>query len=126
MRLAMEDAGVTAAEVNHVNAHGTATVANDRAEATALAELFGGDGPPVTAVKGATGHMIGGSGAVEAVVALRSLAAKVAPPTAGLRTLDPAITIDVVAGTPRPLRPGFGLSNAFGFGGSNAVLVLTP
>jgi 3-oxoacyl-[acyl-carrier-protein] synthase II len=102
MRLALDDAAIAPVQVNHVNAHGTATVANDRAEAAALAALFGPDGPPVTAVKGATGHMIGASGAVEAIVTVRSLAEGVAPPTAGLRALDPAITIDVVMGAPRP------------------------
>jgi 3-oxoacyl-[acyl-carrier-protein] synthase II len=126
MELALADAGVDASELSHVNAHGTSTVLNDRAEAEALTRLFAGACPPVTATKGATGHLIGGSGAVEAVVALTSIAHGLVPPVAGLRTVDPAITLDVVQGTPRPVRPGPALSNSFGFGGANTVLVLGP
>ena len=124
MRLALEDTGVPPDEVSHVNAHGTATVANDSAEAAALRALFGPRAVPVTAVKGATGHMIGGSGAVEAIVTLRSLRDGLVPPTAGLQRLDPGMELDVVAGSPRRIPSGYGISNAFGFGGSNAVLLL--
>src|SRR5204863_6288789 len=101
MRLALADAGVEPREVSHVNAHGTGTVLNDLAEATALVALFDGEVPPVTAVKGTTGHMIGGSGAVEAVVALQSLRTGLVPPVAGLREVDPAIQLDVVRKEPR-------------------------
>jgi 3-oxoacyl-[acyl-carrier-protein] synthase II len=124
MQLALADAGVAPADVSHVNAHATSTVANDLAEAAALGALFGPDGPPVTAVKGTTGHMIGGSGAVETIVTLRSLHEGLVPPTAGLRTLDPRIRLDVVARAARPVGAGYGMTNAFGFGGANAVLVL--
>lgn len=124
MELALADAGLSPDAVNHVNAHGTSTVRNDAAEAAALRALFAGTVPPVTAPKGTTGHLVGGSGAVEAIVTLLSLRAGAAPPTAGLCHPDPALDLDVVVGDPRPLRPGVGLSNAFGFGGSNAVLVL--
>jgi 3-oxoacyl-[acyl-carrier-protein] synthase II len=124
MRLALDDAGVSVADLSHVNAHGTSTPLNDAAEASALAALFGGTTPPVTAVKGATGHMIGGSGAVEAIVSLWSLRAGLAPPIAGLRRLDPQCPIDAVADAPRPLGAGMALSNSFGFGGANACLVV--
>jgi 3-oxoacyl-[acyl-carrier-protein] synthase II len=125
MRLALRDAGVGPDEVIHVNAHGTSTTLNDAAEAAALVELFGDVGPPVSAVKGTTGHMIGGSGAVEAIVALESLQRGLAPPIAGLRNLDPGCRIDAVKDEPRPLATGgVVLSNSFGFGGSNACLVL--
>jgi len=124
MRLALADAGVPASAVNHVNAHGTSTIANDLAEATAIHELFEGRGPPVTAVKGTTGHMIAASGAVEAIVTLRTLRQRLVPPTAGLRTIDPRVEFDPVVGEARPIGPGYGMTNAFGFGGSNAVLVL--
>ena len=125
MRLALADAGVAPSEVNHVNAHGTSTLANDLAEATALSELFGGYCPPVTAVKGTTGHMIAASGALEAILTLRSLRECVVPPTAGLRAVDPDVHLDLVVGTPRPIGAGFGITNAFGFGGANAVLILS-
>jgi 3-oxoacyl-[acyl-carrier-protein] synthase II len=124
MRLALADAGVEATDVSHVNAHGTSTRLNDAAEAVALAALFDGATPPVTAVKGTTGHMIGGSGAVETIVALWSLQRRQAPPIAGLDRLDPACAIDAVMGTPRPLRSGRALSSSFGFGGANVCLVL--
>jgi 3-oxoacyl-[acyl-carrier-protein] synthase II len=124
MTLALVDAEVQAAEIAHVNAHGTSTVYNDRAEALALRSLFAGTGPPVTAVKGTTGHMIAGSGAVEAVVALASATKCLVPPVSGLRTLDPDIGLDIVQGAPRTLRPGPALSNSFGFGGANTTLVL--
>jgi 3-oxoacyl-[acyl-carrier-protein] synthase II len=126
MRAALADAGVAVGELSHVNAHGTSTRPGDLSEGLALARLFGASGPPVTAVKGATGHLIAGSGAVEAIVALRSLEAGLAPPIAGLRRVDPGIAIDAVHGAPREIRPGPALSNSFGFGGMNTVLVLSP
>jgi 3-oxoacyl-[acyl-carrier-protein] synthase II len=123
MALALADAGVQPRDLAHVNAHGTSTVLNDRAEAAALAALFGGACPPVTAVKGSTGHMIAGSGAVEAIVSLISLRHRVVPPVAGLRTVDPDFDLDVVQDTPREGPPGYALSNSFGFGGANTALV---
>jgi 3-oxoacyl-[acyl-carrier-protein] synthase II len=124
MALALADAGVQPGDLAHVNAHGTSTVLNDRAEAAALAALFDGACPPVTAVKGSTGHMIAGSGAVEAIVSLISLRHRVVPPVAGLRTVDPDFDLDVVQDTPRKGPPGYALSNSFGFGGANTALVL--
>jgi 3-oxoacyl-[acyl-carrier-protein] synthase II len=124
MRLALDDAGASADAVCHVNAHGTSTPLNDAAEAAALAALFGASTPPVSAVKGTTGHMIAGSGAVEAIVAMEALRRRLAPPIAGLRRLDPACAIDAVVGGPRPLADGLVLSSSFGFGGANACLVL--
>lgn len=79
MRLALADAGARPDQVGHVNAHGTSTVQGDRAEAAALTALFGDVTPPVTAVKGTTGHMIGGSGAVEAIVTLESVRTRTVP-----------------------------------------------
>jgi 3-oxoacyl-[acyl-carrier-protein] synthase II len=124
MRLALEDAGVQARDVAHVNAHGTSTVLNDRAEGAALEALFEGSCPPVMAVKGSTGHLVGGSGAVEAIVSLISLRDRIVPPTAGLRTLDADLNIDVVQDRPRQVGAGCALSNSFGFGGANTALVL--
>lgn len=124
MRLALDDAGIGPDDLSHVNAHGTATVLNDQAEAAALTTLFGGPTPPVTAVKGSTGHMIAGSGAVEAIMTIWSLRHQLVPPVTGLVRLDPKIEIDVVAGEPRVIGTGPALSNSFGFGGVNASLVL--
>jgi 3-oxoacyl-[acyl-carrier-protein] synthase II len=124
MALALQDADVDPSDVAHVNAHGTSTVLNDRAEAVALRTVFGVSCPPVTASKGSTGHMIGGSGAVEAIVSLLSLRHRLVPPVAGLRSIDPECELDAVLDAPRRSAPGCGLSNSFGFGGTNTALVL--
>jgi len=124
MRGALADAGIAATDLTHINAHATSTMAGDLSEARALTALLGEHRRPVTSIKGTTGHMIGASGAVEAIVTLRSLAARLVPPVAGLRQLDPAIDLDVVRDEPRPIAAGFGLSNSFGFGGMNTALVL--
>ena len=127
MRLALDDAGLGPADIGHVNAHGTATRANDVAEAKALIALFGATTPPVTAVKGGDRpHDRRFGQAVETIVALLSLRHGEIPPIAGLRRLDPEITIDAVTGAPRAAPAMPVLSNSFGFGGANAVLVLVP
>jgi 3-oxoacyl-[acyl-carrier-protein] synthase II len=122
MQLALDDAGITAADVTHVNAHGTSTEQNDVAEAAALRSVFGGDPPPVTSAKGAIGHAIGAAGALEAVASILTLTHGTIPPTANYATPDPAIDLDVVT-APRELAPGAILSNSFAFGGHNATLV---
>jgi 3-oxoacyl-[acyl-carrier-protein] synthase II len=124
MRAALADAGVTPEAVSHVNAHGTATVLGDLAEAQAIRALFVGTAPPVTAIKGTTGHLVAGAGAVEAIVALRCVRERCLPPVAGLQRIDPAIDLDIVHGAPRPIAPGPAVSSSFGFGGMNTVLVL--
>jgi 3-oxoacyl-[acyl-carrier-protein] synthase II len=124
MRGALADAGVAVERLTHVNAHATSTVTGDLSEARALSALLEGRPCPVTSVKGTTGHMIGASGAVEAIATLRSLQAGQVPPVAGLRHLDPRIALDVVRDRPRAIPPGFALSNSFGFGGTNTALVL--
>jgi 3-oxoacyl-[acyl-carrier-protein] synthase II len=126
MELALEDAGVTATDVAHVNAHGTSTPLNDLAEAEALEKLFGTPGPVVTSIKGVTGHSLGAAGAIEAVCCALTIDRGVIPPTVGLEDLDPEMHLDVVMGSPRALPPGVVLSNSFGFGGHNGCLVLAP
>ncbi|MFI9642516.1 beta-ketoacyl-[acyl-carrier-protein] synthase family protein [Micromonospora sp. NPDC051925] len=126
MRAALADADLGPADVAHVNAHGTSTPLNDRIEATALREVFGGTPPPVTATKGVTGHLIGAAGAVELIATVLAVGRKVVPPTANHQQTEPGMEIDVVHGTPRPTASGPALSNSFGFGGHNACLVVTP
>ncbi|MGA2208919.1 MAG: beta-ketoacyl-ACP synthase II [Acidimicrobiales bacterium] len=126
MELALEDAGVTAAGVAHVNAHGTSTPLNDLAEAEALEKLFGSPGPVVTSIKGVTGHSLGAAGAIEAACCALTIDRGLIPPTAGLEELDPEMHLDVVTGSPRPLPDGVVLSNSFGFGGHNGCLVMAP
>ncbi len=127
MRRALEDAGLSPADVDHVNAHGTSTPLNDAAETRALHTVLGDhvDRVAVTSTKGVTGHLLGAAGAVEAVVSLRALHEGLLPPTAGLRTQDPELELDVVTGEPRRATVDAVLSNSFGFGGQNAALVLT-
>ncbi len=127
MRLAIEDAGITADDVVHINAHGTSTDKNDAAEAAAIANIFGTPGPVITSTKGVTGHALGGAGALEAAAVLLSMNRRLIPPTAGHETLDPEMPdIDLVVGEPRPWAPGPSLSNSFGFGGHNGTLVIGP
>lgn len=121
---ALSDAGAAAADVGHVNAHGTSTVLNDRVEAEVLARLLP-DGPLVTSTKGVTGHMMGAGGAVEAAFTVLALETGIVPPTANLMNLDPEIDIEV-ATAPTPVETGLALSNSFGFGGQNAVLAIAP
>jgi 3-oxoacyl-[acyl-carrier-protein] synthase II len=126
MELALDDAGITTAEVAHINAHGTSTGLNDLAEAQAITKLFGTPTPPVTSIKGVTGHSLGAAGAIEAVAVCLTLERALIPPTVGLEELDPEITIDIVTGEPLAFTPGPVLSNSFGFGGHNGCLVLGP
>jgi 3-oxoacyl-[acyl-carrier-protein] synthase II len=126
MELAIEDAGLTASDVGHINAHGTSTPLNDLAEAEAIQKVFGEHGPPVTSVKGVTGHSLGAAGAIEAVAAVLTIERRVIPPTVGCEEQDPDIHVDLVTGGPRSWEPGPVLSNSFGFGGHNGCLVLAP
>lgn len=127
MQAALDDAGLAASEVVHINAHGTSTALNDAAEAEGIAKLFGTPGPIVTSTKGVTGHSLGAAGALEAVAVVLAMRHGVVPPTDGLEHYDPALPpIDVVQSEPRPWTPGPSLSNSFGFGGHNGSLVLGP
>ena len=123
MRAALRDAGLEAASIGYINAHGTATSAGDAAEASSINAVFGNQ-VPVSATKAIHGHLLGGGGAVELVATLRALARDLLPPSANLHTPDPAFDLDFVRGAAREaagLR--YALSNSFAFGGTNAVLV---
>ncbi len=124
MRGALLDAGLQPADIGHVNSHGTATLAGDAAEAESLRALFGDAMPAVTSTKAIAGHLLGAGGALELVAALRALERGAAPPTGNVAQADPALAINLVTGSARPL-PRFmhTMSNSFAFGGTNAVLV---
>jgi len=126
MELAIADAGLTPGAIAHINAHGTSTPLNDAAEAEAIEKLFGTPGPPVTSTKGVTGHALGAAGALEAAAVALTIEHRLIPPTAGWRTPDPDIHLDLVVGEARPWAPGPVLSNSFGFGGHNGCLVVGP
>ena len=125
MLAALAQAGAVPTDVNHVNAHATSTPVGDVAEYRSLLRVFGDHLPniAVSATKAATGHLLGGTGALEAIFALLALHHRTAPPTINLENQDPAIELDVVT-SPRALGDGplLALSNSFGFGGHNAVV----
>ena len=125
MRLALEDADLTSADVRAVNAHGTSTPLNDAAEAAAVTTVFGAGGVPVSSIKGVTGHGLGAAGALEAASVLLSFTHRELPPTMGTTDVDPSLEIDIVL-EPRAWEPGPTISNSFGFGGHNGSLVLGP
>ena len=126
MRLAIEEAGIEPREIDHINAHGTATAIGDAVETAAIKEVFGrhAHGIPVTSTKSMHGHMMGATGAVEFSAALLAMKHKSVPPTAHLDTPDPECDLDYV---PNVGRTGLDIrtvmSNSFAFGGSNAVLI---
>jgi 3-oxoacyl-[acyl-carrier-protein] synthase II len=126
MEQALGDAGLNAADIRQINAHGTSTPLNDAAEAVAVDKVFGQPGPPVTSTKGVTGHALGAAGALEAAAVLLSMEHRLIPPTQGLAHVDPEIRLDIVRDEARAWEPGPSLSNSFGFGGHNACLVIGP
>ena len=123
MDIALADAGISAQDVSHINAHGTSTPLNDMAESVAMRHVFADGVPPVTSVKGHLGHSLAAAGALEGVVSVLSLMNQVIPPTAGTTVVDPEIGLDVVLGEPRPADLEVVLSNSFGFGGHNGSVV---
>lgn len=126
MQEALDDAGLDPADIAHINAHGTSTPLNDAAEATAVEKVFGANGPPITSTKGATGHLIGAAGAVEAILGLQAASTGTVPPIANHHRSDLDATVDLVVGSPRTIPIGPVITNSFGFGGHNASLVLSP
>ena len=127
MKLALDDAGLTPDQIKQVNAHGTSTPLNDSAEAQAVANVFGASKPPMTSIKGVTGHPLGAAGALEAAAVLLSFEHKLIPPTANTTVVDPEMKdVDIVIGSARPWEPGPTISNNFGFGGHNGSIILAP
>ncbi len=128
MKMALAEGGFSAADLGHLNAHGTSTHHNDLTEARALAALCGSRAPevPVTSVKGAIGHTLGAAGAVEAIVTALSVAGDCVPPTAGFAEPDPEAPVRVVTEALRDYPQKVALSNSLGFGGHNASLAIAP
>jgi 3-oxoacyl-[acyl-carrier-protein] synthase II len=125
MRAALANAGLTPTDVDYVNAHATSTPAGDAVEAKALRDVFGAhaDRLPVSSTKGATGHLLGAAGALEALLCIRALETGTLPPTLNLDRPDPDCALDHVANKSRSARARVAISNSFGFGGVNAALV---
>ena len=124
MRLALEDGGIAAESVDYVNAHGTSTPANDSNETAAIKSALGSraNDIPVSSTKSMTGHLLGGSGGIEAVACVLALRNGVVPPTINYNNPDPECDLDVVPNTARELTLETVLSNSFGFGGHNVCL----
>ena len=127
MTAALADAGVSAADVHHVNAHATSTPQGDIAEAVAIRRALGSDADQalVTGTKSMTGHLLGGAGAIESIFTILALRDHTAPPTINLENMDPEIHIPVAANSPHELPSGdiAALNNSFGFGGHDVALV---
>ncbi|MFJ4836649.1 beta-ketoacyl-[acyl-carrier-protein] synthase family protein [Streptomyces sp. NPDC088746] len=121
---ALRDAGLTGGDIGHVNAHATGTPQGDVAESRAVTAAVG-DHPVVTAPKSATGHLLGASGAVEAILTVLALKESLVPPVRNLEEIGDGIGLDLVTGAPRKADAAAALSTSFGFGGHNVVLAFT-
>ena len=125
MRNALRDAGIAPEEVDYINAHGTSTEVGDRAETAAIKRAFGGHAYKlaVSSTKSMTGHLLGGSGGIEAGISVMALRDQVAPPTINYETPDADCDLDYVPNHARPMKIDYALSNSFGFGGTNGCLI---
>jgi len=126
MAAALADAGVSADRVDYINAHGTATLQNDLAEARAIHRVLGRRAlqVPVSSTKSQVGHLLGASGAVELVASVLAIGGGVLPPNVGWSEKDPEIDLDLVL-EPREQTPGLVLSNSFALGGNDSSLCVT-
>ena len=128
MRSALESAGLTPADIRHINAHATSTPVGDVPESVAINALLGDhtQDAVVSATKSMMGHLLGGAGAVEAVLTVLAVRNRMAPPTINISEVDPQIHLDIARDTPRELPSGdiAALTNSFGFGGHNAVVAV--
>ena len=122
MTLAMQEAGLTPEDIDYINAHGTATAANDAGEAQAIRQVFGDHDVLVSSTKGMTGHLLGAAGAVEAVITAAALQKGILPPNVGCQHQDPACPVTLVTTHNQHHPSRYALSNSFGFGGHNAVI----
>jgi 3-oxoacyl-[acyl-carrier-protein] synthase II len=125
MNNALKDAGLTHADVDYINAHGTSTPLGDIAETVAIKRCFGDHAGKlaVSSTKSSTGHLLGAAGGVEAVFTLLGMQHQIAPATINLKDQDPACDLDFVPNTARPMKIDVAMSNSFGFGGTNGTLV---
>ena len=123
MEQALGSAGVKAAEIDYINAHGTATPFNDAAEGKAIVELFG-ESVAVSSTKSMMGHSLGAAGAIEAVICVLAMQNDLVPPNINFRRSDEGIALDIVANESRTAALNLSLSNSFGFGGTNASIIL--
>lgn len=126
MKFAVEESGVSLDDITYINAHGTSTLANDKAETIAIKDLFGERAYdiPVSSTKSMTGHLLGATGGVEAIASVYALMNDFVPPTAGYKVPDPELDLNYVPNKGIEKKMKYALSNTFGFGGHNAVICL--
>ena len=125
MRLAIQRAGLETGDIGYINAHGTSTLHNDRTESQAIRAVFGEHAPPVSSTKSMTGHLIGASGAVEAIICIKTILEGCLPPTINYEQPDPDCDLDYVPNVARAKPINATLSNSLGFGGHNTALVVS-
>ncbi len=125
MQMALRKAAMSPADVDYINAHGTSTAMNDKCETMAIKSVFGEQAYriPVSSTKSMMGHLIGAAGAIEAIVCVLAIQNGVVPPTINLENRDPECDLDYVPNTPRQHKVRAAMSNSFGFGGHNSVLL---
>jgi 3-oxoacyl-[acyl-carrier-protein] synthase II len=125
MKLALNDAGINAEDIDYVNAHGTSTPAGDIAETNAIKNAFGDHAGKlaISSTKSMTGHLLGAAGGIEAVFSVMSIKDQIAPPTINLDNPGEGCDLDYVANTAREMKIDYALSNSFGFGGTNGSLI---
>ncbi len=126
MRMAIDDAGLKPESVDYINAHGTSTELNDASETKAVKKVFGEHAYKlaISSTKSVTGHLLGAAGGIEAIFTAMTLKEGLIPPTINYRTPDPECDLDYVPNTARQAKVRVALSNSFGFGGTNATLIL--
>jgi 3-oxoacyl-[acyl-carrier-protein] synthase II len=126
MQMALQDAGMNPQDIDYINAHGTSTPLNDVVETRAIKGVYGEHARKlaISSTKSMTGHMLGGAGGIEAVFTALSLHHQVAPPTANLENPDPECDLDYIPGAARQMKMRAAMSNSFGFGGTNAVIIM--